>query len=304
MQYVVGLDGGGTKTAVCVLSLEGKEQARAAFGAMNLNGGDEQQVIKTIQQAISWLSDNFGGLSSIVAICIGSAGVSNPRAAQLLLNTVKASGYTGKVLLKGDHETALAGAISGRDGVMLIAGTGSICVGMSQRATARAGGYGHIIDDEGSGYAIGRDILSAVVRTFDAREQQTSLRGAVLDYLKITELPQLIQFIYSPITAKKDIAALAFLLDEALLRGDTEALAIANKAATQLALLAQSVIDALQLQNGEISFLGSILQNCKPIRAQVTQILKQNYKELTFTEAEFDAAYGACLCAAKDINKE
>lgn len=83
----------------------------------------------------------------------------------------------GVIRLVGDHETALAGALEEPAGVILIAGTGSICYGVNESgAKFRAGGYGHIIDDAGSAYAIGRDILKAVVRSSDGRQGQTVLK--------------------------------------------------------------------------------------------------------------------------------
>ncbi|WP_312430280.1 BadF/BadG/BcrA/BcrD ATPase family protein [Lacrimispora sp.] len=116
-------------------------------------------------------------MSDCRGICIGAAGISNRDTAKLLTRNLKEQGMQGVIRLVGDHETALAGALEEPAGVILIAGTGSICYGINESgAKFRAGGYGHIIDDAGSAYAIGKDILKAVVRSSDGRQGQTVLK--------------------------------------------------------------------------------------------------------------------------------
>ena len=88
--------------------------------------------------------------------------------------------------------------MSGGTGCILIAGTGSICTGITEDGkTARAGGWGHLIDDVGSGYALGRDALTAVVRAQDGRGAKTVLTDLVQKAWKVENIGQLIAETYS-----------------------------------------------------------------------------------------------------------
>ena len=107
---------------------------------------------------------------------------------------------------------------------MLISGTGSVCCGRNDSGTLfRTGGYGWRVDDEGSGYAIGRDILRAAVRAEDGRGPATVLKQAVLEQLGLPDIPGLVAWMYAPQTGKKEVAALAPLLNQALERQDEAA---------------------------------------------------------------------------------
>ena len=159
--YYCGWDGGGTKTEVYAIGPDGQALIDVSFGPLNPNGASTDKVMETIRAAVDCMAGLPGGWAGCAALVIGIAGVSNRRAAETVENAVRACGYAGPLKLLGDQEIALAGAVDG-PGAVLIAGTGAICFGKDTRGRPfRVGGYGYLIDDGGSGYAIGRDILSA-----------------------------------------------------------------------------------------------------------------------------------------------
>ncbi|HPS81896.1 MAG TPA: BadF/BadG/BcrA/BcrD ATPase family protein, partial [Candidatus Limiplasma sp.] len=163
--YVAGWDGGGTKTRVVCLSAGGEPFAEHTFGPLNPNGTSETEVCRTVSEALRWMET----LGRCTALTVSSAGVSNPDVSSLLGRLLSENGYHERFQLVGDQESALYGAV-GPYGAVLVAGTGSICYGRNRQGdTARSGGYGYLVDDEGSGYAIGRDILTAVLRAGDGR---------------------------------------------------------------------------------------------------------------------------------------
>lgn len=183
MPYCVGIDGGGTKTAVELRWSDHSSNARAVFGPLNCNS-DRPAAAKTLADTMAWLAAQPGGLTGCGALCIGSAGISNPDAYHFLENTVRAGGYRGPLQIVGDQVTALAGALGTPVGTVLIAGTGSICYARTADGhERRSGGWGHLIDDEGSAYALGRDILRAVVRAADGRAPATALTALAADRL-------------------------------------------------------------------------------------------------------------------------
>ena len=156
MRFTAGIDGGGTKTTVECRDAQGAVLCRKTFGAFNLNSIGED----AFRGLLAEITGFFSGLGGCGALCIGAAGVSNSRVRELTAEAVGQAGIR-RWRLAGDHETALYGALAGGPGCALIAGTGSICCGRNAAGGfARAGGWGHLIDDGGSGYALGRDALA------------------------------------------------------------------------------------------------------------------------------------------------
>lgn len=297
MAYVTGWDGGGTKTAVVYMNMDGAVLGRSVFGPLNPNGSSPDQVRQTVREAISDMKKMPGGLCGCAVLQVGFAGVSNPSARTLLTQAIREEGFSGELRLAGDHETMLYGAV-GREGTVLISGTGSVALGKNSRGeTFRCGGWGYLIGDEGSGYAIGRDILTAVVRAHDGRGSDTLLSGQVFETLGISNMEELIRFVYDPASDKARIASLAPLLVPALERGDETAKAIAGRAAGELILLAATVLGRLSLEEGTIALTGGILAQISVIRQKVEAELASRYPALSCILPRQDAAMGAAEMA-------
>lgn len=292
MGFYCGWDGGGSKTEVLCADASGKSLVRGIFGSLNINGAQEERVVRTIAEAIG-LMRSAGRLEECLGLVIGAAGVSNARVRGFIEQKVRENGYLGKLLIVGDHEIALEGAISGQ-GAVLIAGTGSICFGKDGCGRmARAGGFGHIIDDGGSGYAIGRDILAAVVRAQDGRGVETCLTGLVMKQLNVQDVREMTTWLYGAQTGKKEIAAIAPLLKRALDAGDKAAQDIASEAAKKLAELAIAVWRQLNLCRGELALTGSILENYPAIRDEVCRLCRKSCPEMIVIRPRGSACEGA-----------
>lgn len=296
-QYALGLDGGGTKTAAELCGPDGRVLARAEFGGLNRNSAAAEQTGKSLRELFGWLRGR-GPLENCRAVCMGCAGVSNPEARGFLTGQVRAQGYEGPLKLVTDSEVALYGALGGPVGAVLISGTGSICFGRNPAGeTRRAGGWGHRIDDEGSGYALGRDVLSAVVRAEDGRGPATALSGLVFERLGARDMGALIRFVYDDRTGKREIASFAPLLDRALEAGDAAAEDILKKAAENLCALAVPVVEGLGLEQRELALAGSILTHSAPVRQAVRAGLSERFPALSLAAARDSAAAGAARMA-------
>lgn len=300
MRYVAGVDGGGTKTAVTVMDEAGRTIETFASGGINYNGRDEAEVSRHLADIAAALGMACGGLDSCAQLVVGAAGVSNPTVPGRLTAALRASGYGGGVHIVGDHETALFGALEREHGMILIAGTGSICFGRSASgAVHRTGGFGHLIDDEGSGYSIGRDLLSAVVQSHDGRAPSTALTEMVYARLGIGSVPELVGFVYDRRTGKQDIAALAPLLSDACARGDEAALAIAARSGASLAELVRPVAERLWPDGGELALAGSVLLRSAHVREALLARLRQTCPAVQAANARRDASAGAALMALR-----
>lgn len=293
MKIIAGIDGGGTGTTVELRDMENQVLQRKKFGPFNINSIGKERLYGLLGEIFEYIS----GFGECGAVCIGAAGISNSAVDNILKEVIEKYRFSGKMLLKGDHDIALYGAMSGGPGSILIAGTGSICTGMdAEGKTARVGGWGHLIDDMGSGYALGRDALGAVVRSFDGRGEATLLSSLIFDFWSITDEKQLIEKVYST-GDKSNIASLSPLVEKAAARGDRTALAVIERNAEELTGLVASIYKRLMLEDMQLSLLGSLMSNDTMLKAAFLRLLSQRFPGVTVKAPDMDAAAGAALWA-------
>ncbi|WP_238649399.1 N-acetylglucosamine kinase [Paenibacillus piscarius] len=297
MAYIVGIDGGGTKTAV-IVTPEDQEEPVLSFtvGPINYNGGDAGAIAAAFGEMFNQISSCCIGLADVIHVCIGAAGVSNPAVARFLEQQVRDNGYKGPLTITGDQETALYGAQNAMQGIILIAGTGSICFGVNEQSERhRTGGFGHLIDDVGSGYYIGRELLSVLVQAEDGRIADTMIPSLVYKQLGLGTVQEVIGFVYHKNTTKKDIAALAPVMTAACGLGDARALQLAEQCAAGLFELVVPVIERLKLYESKVAIAGSVLQKSRFVREALERKLARSYRQTRLIMPVHNAAYGAVL---------
>jgi N-acetylglucosamine kinase-like BadF-type ATPase len=196
MPYYLGIDGGGTKTR-CLLADETIVLAKAMTGGSNIVRLGETQAREALHTAIRQACATARiSPDQIRAVCIGAAGAARPEIAakiRSILNELAPEIAPANIEVFGDTEIALEAAFGAGPGVIAIAGTGSIAYGRDAAGrTARAGGWGFAVSDEGSGHWIGRRAISAIL---NARDQglETTLTSLVLQAWKLTTIDELVQ---------------------------------------------------------------------------------------------------------------
>lgn len=306
--FILGMDGGGTATVVSAFSKNGGCLGEWKAGSLNVNGQSYEKTIGTVADIVLLIEKAGLPIEACRGICIGAAGISNQDTEAVITGALRQAGMEGAIKLVGDQETALAAAFPELWGVILIAGTGSICYGKSKDGTAyRVGGYGHIIDDAGSAYAIGRDILQAVVRGYDGRTPATVLTDLVYKKLNIGSMGELISWLYAPDRTKKEIAALASLSEEAAgiinERAEDAAVAILAHAAEELALLAGVMLQRIPETN-KIVLSGSVLLKNKIVRKKFADCINRLYPQVMLEETKESAAVGAARIIRKELGWE
>jgi len=298
MKYVAGIDGGGTKTRLEIRSLSNEIIKQKTFGAFNINSIGEAQFGKLLMEIISELTP----ISDCMCICIGAAGISNPLVQKMISQMLLQYHFTGKVLLKGDHEIALHGALGKEEGIILISGTGSICYGKGKNGEiVRAGGWGHIIDDGGSAYAVARDGFSAVMRSCDARLGNTILKDYFFQKLGAHSPEEIIQFVYNPQTDKGKIAAFAPIIEQAALEGDKIAYDIICYNSSLLLELVKSVYGRLNVSSTKVALLGGMISHETIIRKKTIEKIRNSGLGLKCIDALADAVSGAVAIAIDSI---
>ena len=293
MEYLLGMDGGGTATKICIADREGRVIARHTAGSLNINGQSHGQFQETMAEILHWLQASGFQPEHCGGIGIGAAGSSNPMTKQILTQAFAAAGYQAAIFTYSDGETALAAAFPECRGIVLIAGTGSICLGRREDGkTLRVGGYGHLIDDGGSAYAIAIAMLSAVVRGEDGRGKPTALRRLIMEKLEIDSLEELIGYLYDPSRSKKDIASLAVLVEQAAAAGDAAAMEIERRSAEELDLMVRTIMVKLP-EEKNIALAGSVLLKNQTIRRLVTQRILERREDARILPVTQDASEGA-----------
>ncbi|MBI3974402.1 MAG: ATPase [Chloroflexi bacterium] len=310
---VIGIDGGGTKT-MCVLAAEdGAELARHTGGPSNLQTIGAPALESLLGEIIGGVLRRARGSVEVVGMCLALAGVDRPEDRTMVeaivgrvmapLHGVANWGFgAGEAVIVNDAVASLVGGTGRRHGVVMVAGTGSIAFGMNaRREHCRAGGWGNILGDEGSGYAIGLAGLRAVCRAWDRRGPATSLMQTILDAHRLRTATELIPLVYGQ-WGVREIAAVAPLVLAAAgdgESGDPVAQRIAGEAADELALATLAVIRALELQTApfDVVTAGGVWAGSAFLRERFAAMVRREAPPATISLPRNEPVIGAVLLA-------
>jgi N-acetylglucosamine kinase len=243
---VLGVDGGGSRTVCVVADPDGREMARAFGGPSNHQSVGMDAARQAIAEAVAGARQAAGN-PSLAAACFGMAGLDRAEDEQVLQGLLGPLLPDTRLLLVHDAEIALVGGTGGRrEGVVVIAGTGSIAVGYDGAGRmVRAGGWGHVLGDEGSGYQIAQRGLNAATRARDGRGPVTALLERLPLAAGAASLEDLASRIYLESWSAAQIAALAPVVLRAADEGDAVARGIVAGSGHELSRAAVAVIRAL-----------------------------------------------------------
>jgi N-acetylglucosamine kinase-like BadF-type ATPase len=235
--YVLGIDGGGTKTVGVIADEYGKIAARHTVGATNQNGVDRKKIESELLNLFTSLkAQNESAFLSLSIVFAGMSGVDRPDA-RIIMETMisKLVPIKTKVVVDNDGVNALYSGTFGAPGIVQIAGTGSITFGINSNGDrGRVGGWGYLIDDEGSGYELGREALHAIFKEYDGRGKKTMLTESILEHFNVSLPPDLIQTIYQVGKSREVISPLSRYVAEAADKNDEVAKEILHHAGRKL----------------------------------------------------------------------
>lgn len=260
MAYYLGIDGGGTKTR-CVLGDEMTVLATAMSGGSNIVRLGETQTREALHTAIRQVCVTANiSPAQISAVCIGAAGADRPEIVakiRAILAELISETALPKIEVVGDMTIALEAACGAGPGVIAIAGTGSIAYGRDATGhTARAGGWGFAVSDEGSGHWIGRRAVSAILSAHD-QGLETTLSAMVLQAWKLNTLDELVQQANS--TPPPDFPRLFPIVLRAADEDDSVARSLLTDAGAKLGSLAAIVVHRLANNTPAAMITGSMI---------------------------------------------
>jgi len=260
----LGVDGGGTKTHIVLINEAREFVCEGAAGASNPLRVGIETAVSNIIKAINFACD-AGNRSrgDIVAATLGLAGVRRSDLRERIREGFYRQLHMKNVNIITDAEIALYGATLGKAGLVVIAGTGSICIGQNDNGEKfSAGGWGPLAGDEGGGAGIARSALRAIAKASDGRAEKTKLSEAAIEYFRAAHIEDLTVAIYAPQVDNQRIAGFARYVVETAQDGDDVAIKVLAEAGKELALAANAVIKKLKLQRKKfpIAYVGSIFQ--------------------------------------------
>ncbi|MBM4087273.1 MAG: ATPase [Planctomycetes bacterium] len=305
MTYVVGIDGGGTKTEAAVADVTGRILGAGAAGPSNHLSVGLEAAVGSVKEAVRAVTA-AAGLSEVVCevLCAGLAGVGRESDRMAMRPAIERLGLSRKVLLDHDAAIALAGATGCKPGVIVLAGTGSVAFGMNADGQqVRSGGLGHLLGDEGSAYWIGLRALNAAARALDGRGPETLMAAKLTAQLGASNLMGIVDGIYRTYKDKSNVAAFARLAGEAAAAGDRLAQEILAEAGRELALAANAVARRLwpPAQPFELAYAGGVFNLGEAVLRSFRDEVLQSTPHARIGAARHKPVVGAVMLALKEM---
>jgi glucosamine kinase len=295
----LGIDGGGTKTS-CVIGDEYSLLGAGTSDGSNVVRVGERQARESLGAAIrqACAAANVNP-TQIQRACVGIAGGALAEISEVVRRLISEF-VSGQIEVVGDMVIAMEAAFGGGPGVIVIAGTGSIAYGRNSKGeTARAGGWGFAISDEGSGHWIGRSAVAACMRDHDeGRAASSALLENLMKAWSVDSREQLV------LTANKraDFGSVAPAVMLAADAGDATARDVLTQAGTELATLAGIVIGRLfgNASAVPVALSGGVFRNSALVRQVFDTSLRIAYPQASLNTGVIDPVSGALTLARKN----
>lgn len=303
MQFVVGIDGGGTKTAAVITDHQGQivgygESGPSTFGGVPL-AVTRANIADAIDKAAR-RSNLPNNAFSAAFIGLGNVVSEKDRATVKAVALDLKLANSAQIGVDHDIRVALAGGLAGRPGMVMIAGTGVSCYGVNSVGAAwRAGGWGPLIDDEGSSYWLGIQAMHAAAAAYDGRGQSTLLSQLVSERLALTAMDDLMNRLYATEMTRTEIASLARLVFQAAAAEDNISTELIRRGCQAMAECALAVARKIGLDEGtsELAITGGMTHAGEALLSPFRKAIHECLPGCHVKEAELIPAIGAALLA-------
>lgn len=305
MKYLIGMDGGGTKTKCLLTDINLNPVYETTGGPSNFLVIGLDKVSNTIFELIEkCAAETKISYDDIDALVLGTTGGGRRSDAKILEDQIVKDALAKGVTIKNfrvesDAVIALEGSFSGKPGSILIAGTGSIMFGKDDAGEIhRVGGFGKFIGDEGSGSTIGKKGLNAAARYFDGRSKHTRIADLIEQEFAISSSEILITEVYRN---NFNVASVAPLVFEAAESGDVIAQSLLENETNELLLHITAMKEKLKMPILNISLVGSLLTNPNYYSYLFNEMVVRKFDDVKIKEAEHSPEFGAVLMAKQFI---
>jgi len=297
---VIGIDGGGTKTHAVIVGMDGGMLAESFGGPTNLQTVGIKTAASTIFDLINETCSKAQCPAEYLQnVVLGLAGAGRASDRAELSNTILAVALKKKFPLKNvaietDARIALEAAFAGGPGIVVIAGTGSIALYRTEdNKILRAGGWGYLLGDEGSGYSIGRDALNYVMRQYDGRSEKTELTNKALAHFQVDKVEDIIPKVYGGNT---DFASFAPKVFEAVVERDRVAHTVIVKNSTEIVELVRILTMKVRPKKKlPVALMGGLLESENVYSKMVKDRIIHSLPNVVIQKPKFPAAFGATI---------
>jgi len=304
-RYVLGVDGGSTRTIAVLANDRGEVLARREGAASNYQLLGKLRLQAELGEFLrELLRDAQVPEAKVAVLFLGLSGVGRPEDRAGAEEALAKVNLAERVKADSDAAIAMTAAFGHEPGIILIAGTGSICLGRDGNGTwIRSGGWGHLLDDAGSGYFIGQQALVAALRYHDGRGERTVLRERLEKTLGLSDIGGLVPLLYQGKLDKFRIAALAPLVFQAARDHDGLANEILFHAGRELGLLISAVAQRLTHVRSPIrvALLGGVFREKDMLMPGMDSVLRRAPRPVEISMPRFEPAIGAVILALEEL---
>jgi glucosamine kinase len=304
MTSLVGVDGGATKTVAVVGRPDGTLLSLAHTPPSNYHNVGVKKAARSIRDAVALACQRARvSAKDPETIVMGLAGMDSPRDFVAGHRVADLMGLGKRRIVKHDSVIALYAATLGRPGIVVNAGTGSFAAGIDGRGrTVRAGGWGCIIDDEGSAFDTGKLGIRSALRALDGSEKRTAIARLLIRKFKLHTLEDIVYLVYRKPMTVDEISAVSKLVAQAAMSGDRVARDIFISEGQALAKLASAVARRLEMTRSrpEIYYTGGVFGAGPTILNPFKHELRRSVRSFILRYPTFEPAIGAFILALKE----
>ncbi|MBR5262572.1 MAG: hypothetical protein IKV49_02005 [Clostridia bacterium] len=298
MRYYLGIDGGGTKTVAIICDENGTLVSRYVGKSINYNSVGTDAARANLKETVDGA---LGGRDiALSSAFIGMPALSSRADDEFTQQMCGGIIDCPKITMDSDVFIGLEAMKADGAAAMVISGTGSMAVGRLDDGTIiHTGGWGYILGDEGSGYALSLDAVRAAICGAEGSAPATALTQRVLEHFSVSDIDSLIDIFYDPPITNSEVAKLAYVLFDCAQNGDEVANAIIERHAQ---LLADTVCALLcRMPCGTpLGMWGGILVNRALFRDRFVSLVNEKYPETKIEIIKYPPEYGAVFAAIKE----
>lgn len=298
---ILGIEGGGTKTYCVIADCKGRILSVGKAGPSNLSHVDtytfKNNLLLAYERAINKIDLTNKDSIKLVICCL--AGVGGKLRWKKTFKLIEKLNLAKNIILESDVMASFMSTLMGKRGVIVVAGTGSIVFGIDdENKRVRVGGWGYLINDEGSAFFIGREAIRHALRALEGREK-TKLLHEVPSYFKVKTIEEVVDLIAIGKIKVNDIASLAPLVEKLAMEGDEVSYKIIDMATNELLDMVKCALSKMKLKELNIGLSGSVLLKSKLIRKIFIRKIKREWNNAIIREPVLPTFVGPILLGYK-----
>ena len=299
IQYFLGVDGGGTKTAFLLEDRDGKKIAFCELGSSNPNDIGMENCLSVLKNGVMQVTEDIDRKTVAAYFGIAGGGISGDN--EFIIKKML-SGLGFAVFGNGsDVDNAIELALGTDDGIVMIAGTGVIGFAQIGNKLVRCGGWGYLIDGGGSGYNVGRDALEAALRHIDGRGEYTLITERLEKHFQ-KDIRDAIPDIYTG--GKRLIASVAPIVFELAQKGDEVALSIIDRNCCAIAQIIRTLQTNFEDMDMPTVICGGLCSNKEILKEYVSKHLNTCEHLKLVTEPMVNGAIKRAQKLAQSLENE